>query len=70
MLKKGAIKEAKKYRELDLSLHTLHTSNSIIGLKEIESFSAKKISMKELKEKTLIKQGNMLKDNLLGKEAR
>ena len=55
MLKKGAIEEAKKYRELDLSLHTLHTSNSIIGLKEIESFLAKKISMKELKEQALIK---------------
>ena len=55
MLKKGAIKEAKKYKELDLSLHSLHTSNSIIGLSEIESFLAKKISMNELKEQVLIK---------------
>jgi len=55
MLKKGAIEEAKKYRELDLSLHSLHTSNSIIGLNEIESFLAKKISMNELKEHVLIK---------------
>ena len=55
MLKKGAIDEAKKYRELDLSLHSLHTSNSIIGLREIESFLAKKISMNELKEQVLIK---------------
>ena len=55
MLKKGAIEEAKKYRKLDLSLHSLHTSNSIIGLKEIESFLAKKISMNELKEQVLIK---------------
>jgi len=55
MMKKGAIEETRKYRELDLSLHTLHTSNSIIGLKEIESFLAKKISMEELKEQVLIK---------------
>ena len=40
MLKKGAIEEAKKY--LKMSLQTLHTSNSIIGLKEIKSFLAKK----------------------------
>ncbi len=55
MLKKGAIEEVKKYRELDLSLHTLHTSNSIIGLSEIESFLSKKISIKELKDQVLIK---------------
>ena len=52
MLKKGAIEEAKKYRELNLSSHT---SNSIIGLREIESFLDKKISMHELKEQVLIK---------------
>ena len=55
MLKKGAIEEAKKYSALDLSLHSPHTSNSIIGLREIESFLAKKISMSELKEQVLIK---------------
>jgi len=55
MLKKGAIEEAKKYRELDLSLHSLHTSNSIIGLREIELYLTKKISMNELKEQVLIK---------------
>jgi tRNA dimethylallyltransferase len=55
MLKKGAIEEAKKYMKLDLSLHSLHTSNSIIGLSEIESFLDKKISMNVLKEQTLIK---------------
>ena len=55
MLKRGAIEEAKKYKELNLSLHSLHTSNSIIGLREIESFLAKKISMNELKEQVLIK---------------
>jgi len=55
MLKKGAIEEAKKYNALGLSMHSLHTSNSIIGLREIETFLAKKISMRELKEQVLIK---------------
>ena len=55
MLKKGAIHEAKKYKELNLSLNSLHTSSSIIGLREIELFLAKKISMGELKEQVLIK---------------
>jgi len=55
MLKRGAIEEAKKYKELNLSLRSLHTSNSIIGLREIESYLAKKISMNELKEQVLIK---------------
>ena len=55
MLKYGAIEETKKYRSLNLSLHTLLTSNSIIGLKEIGLFLEKKISMSELKEKVLIK---------------
>ena len=55
MLKNGAIEEAEKYRNLNLFSHTLHTSNSIIGLKEIELFLNKKISMNELKEKVLIK---------------
>ncbi len=55
MLKKGAVGEVKKYRKLNLSFDSLHTSNSIIGLREIESFLAKKISMNELKEQVLIK---------------
>ena len=55
MLKNGAIEETKKYIESGLSSHTLHTSNSIIGLKEIGLFLDKKISAKELKEKVLIK---------------
>ena len=55
MLKGGAIHEAKKYKALDLSSNSLHTSNSIIGLREIESFLTKKISMSELKEQVLIK---------------
>ena len=55
MLKNGAIEEAKKYRELNLSSHTLHTSNSKIGLNEIGLFLDKKISINELKEKVHIK---------------
>jgi len=55
MLKNGAIEETKKYIESGLSSHTLHTSNSIIGLNEIGLFLDKKISVKELKEKVLIK---------------
>ena len=55
MLKNGSIEEAKKYRELNLSSHTLHTSNSIIGLNEIGLFLDKKISINELKEKVHIK---------------
>ena len=55
MLKKGAVGEVKKYRKLNLSPHSLHTSNSIIGLREIESFLVKKISLDELKEQVLIK---------------
>ena len=55
MLKNGAIEEVKKYKNLNLSLRSLHTSNSIIGLKEIELFLNKRISMNELKEKVLIK---------------
>ena len=41
--------------ELDLFSNSLHSANSIIGLREIESFLAKRISMIELKEKVLIK---------------
>ncbi len=55
MLKNGAIEETKKYIQSGLSSHTLHTSNSIIGLNEIGLFLDKKISVKELKEKVLIK---------------
>ena len=55
MLKNGAIEETKKYIESGLSSHRLHTSNSIIGLNEIGLFLDKKISVKELKEKVLIK---------------
>jgi len=55
MLKKGAIEETKKYQELHLSLNSLHTSNSIIGLEEIGLFLNKKISMNQLNEKVFIR---------------
>ena len=55
MIKKGAIDETKKYKKLGLSFNSMHTSNSIIGLREIELFLARKISMSELKEQVLIK---------------
>tara|TARA_Y100000590_G_scaffold407276_1_gene497372 strand:- start:1126 stop:2040 length:915 start_codon:yes stop_codon:yes gene_type:complete len=55
MLKNGAIEETKKYQKLGLFLHSLHTSNSIIGLKEIALFLDKKITMDELKEKVSIR---------------
>jgi len=55
MLKNGAIKEAKDYKEIDLSANSLHSANSIIGLNEIASFLEKRISMDQLKEKVLIR---------------
>ena len=55
MLKKGAIEETKKYQELHLSLNSLHTSSSIIGLEEIGLFLNKKISMNQLNEKVFIR---------------
>ena len=55
MLKTGAIKEVKNYKELDLSSNSLHLANSIIGLNEIALYLEKKISIDELKEKVLIR---------------
>ena len=55
MLKDGAIKEAKNYRELNLSPNSIHSANSIIGLNEIALFLEQRISMNELKEKVLIR---------------
>ena len=55
MLKIGAIKEAKNYKELDLSSNSLLSANSIIGLNEIALFLEKRISIDELKEKVLIR---------------
>ncbi len=53
MIKNGAIKEAKNFNRLNID-PTL-SSNFIIGLKEISEFLSKKITMKELKEKVLIR---------------
>ena len=55
MLKTGAIKEVKNYKELDLSSNSLHLANAIIGLNEIALYLEKKISIDELKEKVLIR---------------
>jgi len=55
MIKKGAIDEVIKYKKLKLDFYSLQTSNKIIGIKEIESFLDKRISMKELKESVLIR---------------
>ena len=55
MLKDGAIKEAKDYKELDLLPNSLYSANSIIGLNEIALFLEKRISKNELKEKMLIR---------------
>ena len=55
MLKNGAIEEVKKYRDLNLSLNSLNTSNSIIGLNEIALYLDKRISLDELKDKMLIR---------------
>ena len=55
MLKKGAIKEAKDFKEFNLSQNSLLSANSIIGLNEIALFLEKRISMRELKEKVLIR---------------
>ena len=55
MLKIGAIKEAKNYKELGLSSNSFNSANSIIGLNEIALFLEKKISTDELKEKVLIR---------------
>ena len=55
MLKKGAIKEVKDYRKLNLSSNQSYSANSIIGINEIGLFLKKTISMDELKEKVLIR---------------
>ena len=55
MLKKGAIKEVKDYRKLNLSSNQSYSANSIIGINEIGLFLEKTISMHELKEKVLIR---------------
>ncbi len=53
MLKNGAIKEAENFKKLNLDLSM--SSNFIIGIREISDLINKKITMKELKEKVLIR---------------
>ena len=64
MLKNGAIEEVKKYKKLSLYNHSPHTLNSIIGINEIGSFLDKKVSMRELKEKVLIRTRQYAKRQL------
>ena len=49
MLENGAIQEAKNFNKL--KVQSLHSSNFIIGLKEISEFINKEITLDELKEK-------------------
>ena len=53
MIKNGAIQETKNFQKLDVN--SLHSSNFIIGLKEISEFINKKITSVELNEKVLIR---------------
>ena len=55
MLDNGAIDEAKNYYKLDTWKKSLHTANSIIGLREIHLYLSKKISLDELKNDVLIR---------------
>ena len=55
MLINGAIKEAKKFYKLDVWKNGLYSSNSIIGLKEMDHYLRKVISMDELKKQVLIR---------------
>jgi len=53
MLKSGAIQETKNFNKL--KVQSLHSSNFIIGIKEISEFINKEITLDELKEKVLIR---------------
>ena len=55
MLNSGAVEEAKKFYKLDIWKKSLHTANSIIGLREIHLYLSKKISLDELKNDVLIR---------------
>ena len=55
MLENGALKEAKNFYRLNVWKNELYTSNSIIGLKEIDDFLNKLISMDTLKKQVLIR---------------
>ena len=55
MLTNGAIEEAKKFYKLDVWKNDLFSSNSIIGLREINHYLNEVISMDQLKKKVLIR---------------
>jgi tRNA dimethylallyltransferase len=55
MLENGALKEAKNFYRLDVWKNELYTSNFIIGLREIDNFLNKLISMDTLKKQVLIR---------------
>ena len=42
MLNNGAVEEAKNFYKLDIWKKSLHTANSIIGLREIHLYLSKK----------------------------
>ena len=55
MLKKGALKEVRKYKKTFLEPASHFSANSIIGIYEIGLYLQKSINIKELKERVLIR---------------
>ena len=55
MLKKGALKEVRKYKKIFLEPASHISANSIIGIYEIGLYLQKSINFKELKERVLIR---------------
>ena len=55
MLKKGALKEVRKYKKTFLEPTSYISANSIIGIYEIGLYLQKSINFKELKERVLIR---------------
>ena len=62
MLQDGAIQEAENFKKI--RVNPLNSSNFIIGLKEISEFLGKKISLKELKERVVIRSRQYAKRQL------
>ncbi len=55
MLKMGALEEVRKYKKKFLEPATYISANSIIGINEIGLYQQKSISLKELKERVLVR---------------
>ena len=55
MLKTGALNEVKKYRKTFVESATYISANSIIGIYEIGLYQQNKISIKDLKERVLVR---------------